>query len=92
VRPHDDPFQQPQPSGSSSVLAQTLMIGGALVSAVPALYFAALDLLGGDTSAGPWSMVSGIAVGLVVLIVGVVVGSRVFTRRAPELLASALRS
>lgn len=92
VRPHDDPFQQPQSSGSSSVLAQTLMIGGALVSAVPALCFAALDLFGGDTSAGPWSMVSGIAVGLVVLIVGVVVGSRVFTRRAPELLASALRS
>jgi ABC-2 type transport system permease protein len=92
VRPHDDPFQQPQSLGSSSVVAQTVMIGGALVAAVPALYFAGRDLFGGDTSAGPWSLVTGVAVGAIVLVVGVVVGSRIFTRRAPELLAFALRS
>ena len=92
VRPHDDPFQQPQSNGSSAVVAQTVMIGGALLAAVPALYFAGRDLLGGDTAAGPWSAISGVAVGLIVLVVGVVVGSRVFARRAPELLAFTLRS
>jgi len=92
VRPHDDPFQQPQASGADSVAAQVTMIVGALLLTAPAFWFAGRHLLAGEPGADVWSFAAGVGVGLVALVVGVLVGARVFARRAPELLAFTLRS
>ena len=92
VRPHDDPFQQPQSNGATAAWAQSVMIGGALVATAPALWFAGRGLITGYPAGGTWALVLGVGVGLVVLVAGVALGARVFSRRAPELLAFALRS
>jgi ABC-2 type transport system permease protein len=92
VRPHDDPFQQPQAAGSASVTAQVTMIAGTLLLTAPAFWFAGRHLLAGVDGAGGWSFATGVGVGLVVLVVGVLAGARVFAARAPELLAFTLRS
>ena len=75
-----------------SVTAQVTMIGGAVLATSPSLWFAGRYLLQGQQDADTWSFVTGLAAGLVVLVVGVAIGSRTFTRRAPELLAFTLRS
>ncbi|MBD8538474.1 ABC transporter permease [Frigoribacterium sp. CFBP 8751] len=92
VRPHDDPFQQPQSNGATAAWAQTVMIGGAVLATAPALWFAGRGLITGYPAGGTWALALGVGVGLVVLVAGVALGARVFSRRAPELLAFALRS
>ncbi|WP_423923255.1 ABC transporter permease [Frigoribacterium sp. 2-23] len=92
VKPHDDPFQQPQSNGASAGWAQSVMIGGALLATVPALWFGIRGLFFDDSTGALWSLLSGVGVGLVVLVAGVAIGARVFSRRAPELLAFTLRS
>jgi ABC-2 type transport system permease protein len=92
VRPHDDPFQQPQSNGGAAVTAQVTMILGAVLLTGPAFWFAGRHLLAGVEPAGAWSFAAGLGVGLVALVLGVAVGARVFARRAPELLAFTLRS
>jgi ABC-2 type transport system permease protein len=68
------------------------MIGGAVLATAPALWFAGRGLITGYPTGGTWALVLGIGIGLVVLVAGVALGARVFSRRAPELLAFALRS
>jgi ABC-2 type transport system permease protein len=91
VKPGDSPFQQPQSTGTVSALVQTItMIGSALVAA-PAIWFAYLGL----TDDARWhalSFVAGTAAGLLVLIVGILAGGRIFDRRGPEILGAALRA
>lgn len=92
VRPHDDPFQQPQSTGSSAGWAQTAMIGGALLLTLPTAWPAARQVLGLDPDGATTALWTGLGTGVVVLVLGVLVGARVFARRAPELLAFTMRT
>jgi len=91
VRPGDSPFAQPQGSGGTSVLIQSLsFLATLLVTVVPA-GFAVLGFL-----IDPWwhvlSLVTGVVLGVAGLVLGVRIGGGIFTRRAPELLDLAQRS
>ncbi|GAA4670538.1 hypothetical protein [Frondihabitans cladoniiphilus] len=92
VRPGDDPFQQPQTTGGVAGVAQSILFGGALALSVPAGILGIRAVVGGESGLGQAALWVGIGTGVVVLVVGVLIGSRVFSRRAPELLAFALRS
>ncbi|BDZ49878.1 hypothetical protein GCM10025867_21190 [Frondihabitans sucicola] len=92
VRPGDDPFQQPQSTGSASGWSQSLMFGGALLLSVPTGWLAVLATVGGRADLTMAALMTGIVTGVVILLAGLLVGSRIFARRAPELLAFALRS
>lgn len=92
VHPGDDPFQQPQSTSTAAGWSQTLMFGGAVVLSVPAGWLAVRATVFGEQDLGLPAFWVGLGTGVVVLALGVAIGSRVFSRRAPELLAFALRS
>ncbi|MES2095100.1 MAG: ABC transporter permease [Actinomycetota bacterium] len=92
VRPGDSPFSQPQASGTGAGLIQSLAFLAVIVLSAPAIWFALLGLL--DPGTRGWPLVSllvGVGLGGALLVVGVVWGGRIFSRRAPELLAFTLR-
>lgn len=82
-RPGDSPFQQPQRTHGG--LSQGVVLVGALVLSVPALWWGwravAVDV--DETWPALWA---GLAIGLVVLIIGVVAGGAVFERRGGRLM------
>ena len=91
VRPGDSPFAQPHGGGSPAGLIQALSFGAIIVFAAPPVVFAVLGVLGADG----WhlaSLVSGVAIGLGVLVGGVTIGGRVYDRRGPEILAFSMRN
>lgn len=90
VRPGDSPFSQPQNSGATQALVQSVSFSASLVLAAPALAFAALGMLL-DSRWYVWSLLAGVTVGLATLAVGVLWGARIFDRRGPELIAAALQ-
>ncbi|WIE76479.1 ABC transporter permease [Curtobacterium sp. MCSS17_007] len=92
VRPGDHPFQQPQAAGTTAAVAQTTMIVGILVSLVPAAWLAVLTAVEGPDPWATATLVVGVAVGLVVLVAGILVGGRLFDRHGPDLLAAAQRN
>jgi ABC-2 type transport system permease protein len=90
VRPGDSPFQQPQ-SGTASALVQTFSFLAILLLAAPALLLAVLSFVEGG--ALNWATFwVGSAIGVTVLVFGIAGGGRVFTARAPELLAFSVRN
>ncbi|MCS5486586.1 ABC transporter permease [Curtobacterium flaccumfaciens pv. beticola] len=92
VRPGDHPFQQPQAAGTTAAVAQTTMVVGILVAAIPAVWLAVLALTDGPE---PWAVLTllvGLGVGAVVLVAGVALGGRLFDRHGPDLLAAAQRN
>jgi ABC-2 type transport system permease protein len=91
VRPGESPFAQPNGGGSPAGLIQALSFGAIILFAAPSIAFAALGLLGRPSWHG-WSFVAGVGIGLVVLLVGVAAGARVYDQRGPELLAVATRN
>lgn len=92
VRPGDDPFQQPQSTSAAAGWSQSLMFGGALLLSVPTGVLAVSATVFGDQDLGAPALWTGVVTGVVVLALGLLIGARVFSRRAPELLAFALRS
>ena len=91
VRPGDSPFSQPQASGGSASVVQSVAFFATLGFMTPSLVFAWFGLRSG----GEWPMISlmtGLGVGLAVLALGITIGARIFDRRGPELLARALRN
>jgi ABC-2 type transport system permease protein len=91
TRPGDAPFQQPQVPGATGGGTQVGSILLILLVASPAIAATVLHLLGAP---GPWvwiALVTGVAAGLLVLVLGIRVGGAVFDRRAPELLEFATR-
>jgi ABC-2 type transport system permease protein len=92
VRPGDSPFAQPQASGTGAGLIQSVSLLATIALSVPALWFALQGLF--HPGVGIWSFASflvGAVMGLALLALGVLWGGRIFSRRAPELLAFTLR-
>ena len=91
VRPGDSPFSQPAGGSGTGGLVQGLSFVAILVFAAPSAFFAALAFLG-SPSWHLWSLVSGLVIGIGVLLVGVTIGARVYDNRGPNLLAFAMRN
>lgn len=84
-RPGDSPFQQPQRTGSGGVMAQGLVMAGAVLAASPALWFA-WEALPSDTADAFPALWAGLGAGVLVLLVGIVVGAAQFERRGTRLM------
>jgi ABC-2 type transport system permease protein len=91
VRPGDNPFTQPQASGTASGLIQSVSFVVTLLFAAPAIWFAVQAVLG-DADAVWLSLGSGLVLGVIALVLGVWGGAKIFDRRMPELMAFALRN
>ncbi len=91
TKPGDSPFAQPQASGTSAALVQSLTLFGTLVLASPAVVFAVMGFMI-DTKWHMAALIAGCSLGLITLVIGVLVGARTFERRGPEMLAAALRA
>ncbi|WP_157002458.1 hypothetical protein [Agromyces laixinhei] len=91
VKPGDSPFQQPQATGTITALVQSVTMLGSLLIALPAVVFAGLGIFV-DPAWHAASFASGIGLGLLVLVIGVMAGGRVFDRRGPEMLGAAIRA
>jgi ABC-2 type transport system permease protein len=89
VRPGDSPFAQPQSTMSSP--GQALSFFGTILATVPVLVLAGLGLSVGE-SWNQLALIAGLTIGVGGYILGVSVGARTFSRRAPELLAFNLRN
>ena len=88
-QPGSSPFQQPGSSSGLTAAVQSLTFLGELLPAVPAIVAAVLGVALGDS----WFLVSfvvGLAVGSLILAAGLTIGSRIFERRGPEILAAAV--
>ncbi len=92
VRPGDSPYAQPQVSGTGAGLIQSVAFFATIVLSVPALWFALVGLLNPGVRTWPLaSLAVGVGLGILLLALGVAWGGRIFSRRAPELLAFTLR-
>lgn len=84
-RPGESPFQQPQRTGSAGALSQGLVMLGALAVSAPALWCAWIALTR-DVDAAMPALWAGLSAGLGVLVIGVIAGSMIFTRRGGRLM------
>ncbi|MFB2556689.1 hypothetical protein [Herbiconiux liangxiaofengii] len=91
TRPGDSAFTQPQATGATSVLAQIFSLFGTLALSLPAIVYGVLGVFV-DPEYFWVSLWAGVGVGVVVLVLGVVGGARIFDRRGPEILAAAQRN
>lgn len=89
-RPGDSPFQHPNTTSAVTVAVQSITFLAQFVIAAPAVLLGGMFLLGtGGSAVG--SFAAGVALGVLVFAGGLALGSRVFRRRGPEILAAALR-
>ncbi|WP_285035853.1 hypothetical protein [Plantibacter sp. ME-Dv--P-095] len=86
--PGDSPFQQPQVPGSSGLSAQFMSLLGTVVLTVPAAWLAVLGLTG-EPNWNFGALAVGVGTGLLVLVIGILAGGRVFDRRSPEIVGFA---
>ncbi|SJN08612.1 putative integral membrane transport protein [Leucobacter sp. 7(1)] len=86
TRPGDSPFVQPQWSGSGSGLAQTLSMIAAIALAVPPVWVSVVAIIDVELGENLWALLFGAGYGLLVLVLGIFVGGRVFDRSGPELI------
>ena len=87
TRPGDSPFVQPQWSGSGSGLAQTISMIVSLVLAVPPVWFAIAAVIDVSFLQNMWALAFGTGYGLLVLLLGILIGGKLFERNGPELIA-----
>ena len=90
-RPGSSPFQQPNSTGGLAAIVQSVLFLLQIVATAPAIVLGLLAFQG-STGAAWGSLAVGLVIGLGILWWGTVWGGRVFERRGPELLASALRA
>ena len=91
TRPGDSPFTQPQNMGATAALIQSASFFAVALWSAPAIAFGVLGIVFG----GGWfvaSLITGVVMGLAVLVAGVLIGSKVFDRRGPELMSFATRN
>lgn len=84
-RPGDSPFQQPQRPTSRGAYGPAAAFLGAIVVTVPTIWLLVLTITEGSQFA-PATFWAGLATGLVVLVVGVMVGGRIFERGGQRLM------
>jgi len=91
VRPGDSAFSQPQNTGVTMAVVQSVTFGLAIIASLAPIAFTIAGYFLGDAWFW-WALLSGLGCGLVFLWIGIALGSRIFNRRGPELLRSALRN
>ncbi|WP_353827296.1 hypothetical protein [Agromyces sp. SYSU T0242] len=91
AKPGDSPFQQPQSTGAVTAFVQSLALLAALLVAAPALAFAALGIFE-DPEWHLAALGAGAGFGLLVFVLGIWGGGRIFERRGPEIVAAAVRA
>jgi ABC-2 type transport system permease protein len=84
-RPGESPFQHPPRTGAGSAIAQATVMLGAIALSAPALWWGWLAATG-ETEAATMALWGGLGIGLLVLIVGIAIGSAVFERRGGRLM------
>jgi ABC-2 type transport system permease protein len=84
-RPGDSPFRQPQRTEGAGIAAQALVLLGTVIVSIPTLRWAWLAVTR-DAALGPTALVAGFATGVVVLGLGLAIGSVVFERRGSALM------
>ena len=84
-RPGESPFQQPQRTGATGAISQSVVMLGAVIVTVPALWCAWVALTD-DIASATLALWAGLAAGFGVLIIGVTAGSMVFSRRGGRLM------
>ena len=84
-RPGESPFQQPPRAGSGSAIAQGVVMLGAIALSAPALWWGWLAL-NGDIEAATMTLWGGLGIGVLVLVIGIAIGSAVFERRGGRLM------
>ncbi|PRB13945.1 hypothetical protein [Microbacterium sp. MYb62] len=84
-RPGDSPFQQPQRPTSRGAYGPAAAFLGAIVCSAPAIWLFAAAFVGGSAYA-PAAFWVGLIVGIVVLVVGAIVGGRIFERSGERLM------
>ena len=84
-RPGDSPFQQPQRTGPSGVLSQSLVMLGSIGLSAPVLWWSWLAL-GGDLASAELALWWGVGIGVGVLVIGVAIGGGVFRRRGSRIM------
>ncbi|HYI33392.1 MAG TPA: hypothetical protein VEX88_08030 [Glaciibacter sp.] len=90
-KPGDSPFAQPQASDTASALIQSLSFVGSIILSLPAIGFALLGIFVDPVWHLP-ALYAGVGMGVLAVSSGIWLGSRVFDRRGPEMIASALRA
>ena len=87
-RPGDSPFQQPQRADSSGVGAQAIVMLGTILLSAPALWFGWLTVTS-DVAYADAALWAGLGTGVVVLIVGIALGSWIYGRTGERIMAFA---
>lgn len=87
TRPGDSPFAQPAVQGSGAGLAQTLAMLVALIFSIPPVMFAVQAIIEPTFYLNVLALGVGAAWGGCVFVLGLLMGGRIFDRRAPELVA-----
>jgi ABC-2 type transport system permease protein len=90
-RPGDSPFQQPNATTGLTAAVQSVTFFAQFLLALPAMLLAVLGLVGDPV----WhlaALVAGLLLGGATYRIGLRLGSRVFERRGPEILAAAIRA
>lgn len=84
-RPGDSPFQQPQRANSRGSYGPAVAFLGALLLSLPAIWLFALTVFSG-IAYGPATFWVGLAGGVGVLVLGLVIGGRIFERSGERLM------
>ncbi|WP_309617471.1 hypothetical protein [Salinibacterium sp.] len=92
VHPGDSPFAQPQAVGAAGSVIQSLSFVTTIVIAAPVVWLMVLSLLNPGEQWQLAALGAGILIGIIVLVVGLVWGGHIVSKRGPELLAFTLRN
>jgi ABC-2 type transport system permease protein len=91
TKPNDGAFAQPQTTTAASATIQTISFLAIVVLSSPIVALGVLGII----DSPEWfvqTLFAGLALGIVVLVCGVLAGAAAFKRRGPEIVAAAIRA
>lgn len=91
TKPGESAFTQPQTSGGSAAIVQSVSFFAILALSAPAIVFMILGVFV-DPAWLSWALIAGVGVGLLAVAAGVYFGAVLFERRGPEIMAFATRN